>query len=92
MSIFSEIREKFSFMPFTLRALEYSKRQFFGLAECLDHGLLQPYPVLYEKQGILVAHVKYTVLLMRRVSKRITSYPLQELQPSKFIEDKTEIK
>jgi hypothetical protein len=55
-------------MPFTLRALaegaegeakqELSAGQLrLGLVECLNHGLLQPYPVLHEKQGDLVAQV-----------------------------------
>jgi hypothetical protein len=29
-----------------------------GLVECLNHGLLHPYPVLHEKQGDLVAQVR----------------------------------
>jgi hypothetical protein len=28
-----------------------------GLVECLNHGLLHPYPVLHEKTGELVAQV-----------------------------------
>ncbi|XBI75339.1 hypothetical protein VPH35_068718 [Triticum aestivum] len=74
--IFSEIREKFTFMPFTLRALEDRKRQFLSLTECCIDELLQPYPVLYEKQGDLVAHIKFTVLLMANGSDKITSHQL----------------
>lgn len=32
--------------------------------ECLNHELLHPYPVLHEKGGDLVAHIKCTVLIM----------------------------
>lgn len=37
--------------------------------------------------GDYVAHIKFTVLLMPNGSDRITSHPLQDLQPSKTIDD-----
>ncbi|RWR78861.1 ERBB-3 BINDING PROTEIN 1-like protein [Cinnamomum micranthum f. kanehirae] len=89
--IFSEINQKFPIMPFTARALE-EKRARLGLVECVNHDLLQPYPVLHEKPGDLVAHIKFTVLLMPNGSDRITSHALQELKPTKTIEDDPEIK
>ncbi|XP_058110299.1 ERBB-3 BINDING PROTEIN 1 [Magnolia sinica] len=89
--IFSEINQKFPIMPFTARALE-EKRARLGLVECVNHDLLQPYPVLHEKPGDLVAHIKFTVLLMPNGSDRITSHALQELQPTKTIDDDPEIK
>ncbi|RWR97574.1 ERBB-3 BINDING PROTEIN 1-like protein [Cinnamomum micranthum f. kanehirae] len=49
--IFSEINQKFPIMPFTARALE-EKRARLGLVECVNHDLLQPYPVLHEKPAI----------------------------------------
>ncbi|KAM0948119.1 putative methionyl aminopeptidase [Dioscorea sansibarensis] len=89
--IFSEINQKFPIMPFTARALE-EKRARLGLVECVNHDLLQPYPVLHEKPGDLVAHIKFTVLLMPNGSDRITSHSLQQLQPTKTIDDEAEIK
>ncbi|KAJ6742316.1 ERBB-3 BINDING PROTEIN 1 [Salix viminalis] len=70
--IFSEINQKFPIMPFTARALE-EKRARLGLLEC--------------KPGDYVAHIKFTVLLMPNGSDRITSHSLQELQPTKTIDD-----
>jgi len=84
--IFSEINQKFPIMPFTARALE-EKRARLGLVECVNHELLQPYPVLHEKPGDYVAHIKFTVLLMPNGSDRVTSHPLQDLQPTKAIDD-----
>ncbi|PPE02390.1 hypothetical protein GOBAR_AA39726 [Gossypium barbadense] len=84
--IFSEINQRFPILPFTARALE-EKRARLGLVECVNHDLLQPYPVLYEKPGDYVAHIKFTVLLMPNGSDRITSHPLQELQSTKTIDD-----
>ncbi|XP_072975100.1 ERBB-3 BINDING PROTEIN 1 [Typha angustifolia] len=89
--IFSEISQKYPIMPFSARALE-EKRARLGLVECVNHELLQPYPVLHEKPGDLVAHIKFTVLLMPNGSDRITSHRLQQLQPSKSAEDDPEIK
>ena len=37
--------------------------------------------------GDFVAHIKFTVLLMPNGSDRITSHPLQELQPTKQVDD-----
>lgn len=89
--IFSEISQKFPIMPFSARALE-EKRARLGLVECVNHDLLQPYPVLHEKPGDLVAHTKFTVLLMPNGSDRITSHPSQQLQPTKNIDNDPEIK
>lgn len=89
--IFSEISQKFPIMPFSARALE-EKRARLGLVECMNHDLLQPYPVLHEKPGDLVAHIKFTVLLMPNGSDRITSHPVQQLQSTKGIDNDPEIK
>ncbi|KAJ8553056.1 hypothetical protein K7X08_020449 [Anisodus acutangulus] len=89
--IFSEISQKFPIMPFTARDLE-EKRARLGLVECVNHDLLQPYPVLHEKPGDLVAHIKFTVLLMPNGSDRVTSHALQELTPAKTIDNEPEIK
>ncbi|KAI3974532.1 hypothetical protein MKX01_020304 [Papaver californicum] len=89
--IFSEINQNFPIMPFSARALE-EKRARLGLVECVNHELLQPYPVLHEKPGDFVAHIKFTVLLMPNGSDRITSHALQELQPTKSLDEEPEIK
>ncbi|KAI3870986.1 hypothetical protein MKX03_029392, partial [Papaver bracteatum] len=89
--IFSEINQNFPIMPFSARALE-EKRARLGLVECVNHELLQPYPVLHEKPGDLVAHIKFTVLLMPNGSDRITSHALQEVQPTKTLDEEPEIK
>ena len=42
--------------------------------------------------GDLVAHIKFTVLLMPNGSDRITSHSLQELKPTKTVDSDPEIK
>nr|ACN41199.1 unknown [Picea sitchensis] len=38
-------------------------------------------------EGELVAHIKFTVLLMPNGSDKITGHPLQELNPTKAVDD-----
>jgi hypothetical protein len=52
-ALFSEVNKKFPTMPFALRAVDAEQKRF-GLVECINHGLLHPYPVLHEKTGELV--------------------------------------
>lgn len=53
--------------------------------ECLNHGLLHPYPVLHEKPGEVVAQIKGTVLLMPNGSSIITSAPRQTVTTEKKV-------
>jgi curved DNA binding protein len=69
----SEVTNKFTTMPFTLRAFEDEKKARLGVGECINHELIIPYPVLYEKDGEYVAQFKFTVLLMPNGPLRITN-------------------
>lgn len=86
-SIFGEVNRRFPTMPFTIGAWEDQKQVRLGLMECLNHGLLHPYPVLHEKAGEFVAQVKGTVLLMPTGSDVITQFPEQPLEPTVQLED-----
>ena len=46
-----EVERRFDAMPFTLRAFEDEKKARMGVVECAKHELLQPFNVLYEKEG-----------------------------------------
>ncbi|XP_014749584.1 PREDICTED: proliferation-associated protein 2G4 [Sturnus vulgaris] len=76
-AFFSEVERRFDTMPFTLRALEDEKKARMGVVECAKHELLQPFNVLYEKEGEFVAQFKFTVLLMPNGPMRITSGPFE---------------
>ena len=56
-----------------------------GLGECINHGLLHPYPVLHEKAGEVVAQAKATVLLMPNGSDRITPAQPQNVKSEKQV-------
>ncbi|XP_010156890.1 PREDICTED: proliferation-associated protein 2G4, partial [Eurypyga helias] len=84
-AFFSEVERRFDTMPFTLRAFEDEKKARMGVVECAKHELLQPFNVLYEKEGEFVAQFKFTVLLMPNGPMRITSGPFEpELYKSEF--------
>ncbi|XP_059817520.1 proliferation-associated protein 2G4-like [Hypanus sabinus] len=72
-AFFSEVERRFDTMPFTLRAFQDEKKAKMGVMECTKHELLQPFKVLYEKEGVFVAQFKFTVLLMPNGPLRITS-------------------
>lgn len=84
--VYSEVLKKHSTSMFTLRSLG-AERSRFGLVECVTHGLLHPYPVMWEKAGELVAQVKGTVLLLPNGSDRVTTAMQQAVQTDKSIED-----
>ncbi|EDL84837.1 proliferation-associated 2G4, isoform CRA_b [Rattus norvegicus] len=59
------------------KAFEDEKKARMGVVECAKHELLQPFNVLYEKEGEFVAQFKFTVLLMPNGPMRITSGPFE---------------
>lgn len=69
---FSEVTQKHGMMAFNLRDFEDQKKAKMGLKECVTHKLIDPYQVLYEKNGEIVAQFKFTVLLMPSGSHKIT--------------------
>ncbi|CAN0156857.1 unnamed protein product, partial [Phaeothamnion confervicola] len=62
--LFNEVNARFPTLPFCLRAMDDEKQARMGVVECVKHELMQPYPVMYERAGDIVAHFKFTVLLL----------------------------
>merc|ERR1719233_808490 len=85
-AFFSEMDKRFALMPFTLRAFEDEKKARMGVVECVKHGLCDPYPVIFEREGEVVAQFKFTVLLMPSGPLRITGGPAFE--PELYSSDK----
>jgi len=74
-AFFSEVNKRFSTFPFTLRALADSRAAKMGVVECVNHELMESYPVLYEKPGEVVAHFKFTAMLLPTSIVRATEGP-----------------
>lgn len=72
-----EIETKFMTFPFAVRNLE-SKKARLGLNEMLKHDAIVPYPVLYEREGEIVAHFKMTLLINNKKIEPITGVNMQK--------------
>lgn len=82
--LFNEVNSRYPTLPFTLRCMSDEKSARMGITECVNGGLLQPYPVYYEKQNDLVAQFKFTILLLASGTSKITGAPLSP----QFVSDK----
>ncbi|XP_050293413.1 proliferation-associated protein 2G4 [Anthonomus grandis grandis] len=69
---FTEVRTKHGNMPFNLRYFEDETKAKMGVNECVKNKLVEPFQVLFEKPGEIVAQYKFTVLLMPNGPHRIT--------------------
>jgi len=85
--VFNQVNSKFPTFPFNLRALGDEKRAKLGITEMLKHNLVNPYPVLYEKQGEYVAQFKFTLLLLPSGTSRENTFPPPYVASDYKIED-----
>jgi len=87
---YHDVQSRFTMMPFTLRDFPDQKTARLAVKECVDHELLDPYPVLIEKDGEFVAQFKYTILLMPKGPLRITQGPtdLSNFESQYSLDDK----
>jgi len=69
-----EAMAKSAFLPFTLRALGAEATARLGIVELVNHGVVAPYPVLFER-GAELAHVNATVLLLPGGTLKIAGAP-----------------
>ena len=59
-----QIDRKAPVFPFTLRAIDDERQARMGVSEMLSHGMVDPYPVLFERDGEFVAQFKTTVFVL----------------------------
>lgn len=86
---FSKIGKQFGTMPFNLRSMDDEKKARMGVHECVTHKLIEPFQVLYDKEGAHVAQFKFTVLLMPNGPHKITGLPFDDalVKSEKAVED-----
>jgi len=82
--VLSEVTTKFNMMPFNIRSLEDEKKARMGLMECVSHGLITPYEILYEKEGEFVGLFKFTVAILANGTTIISNPPRNETVKSEF--------
>lgn len=86
--LFNEITKKHPALPFTMRGFPDEKAAKMGIRECVNHNLLQPYQVLYQYPGDKIAHVKFTVLLMKDKTVKVTGLaPPAGMQSTKVVSE-----
>jgi len=90
---FRKVQKEHAVMPFNLRNFDDAVKARMGVMECLTHKLVEAYPVLWEKQGEVVAEFKYTVLVMPNGPQRITGLPfdLTMFESDHKIQDNAEV-
>jgi len=74
--VLTEVDRKYPTLPFTLRHFDDERQAKMGITECVNHGLLMPYPSLIEKNDAKVAHFKCTVLLLPSGTNKVTGLPM----------------
>jgi len=90
---YSEVDKKCGTMAFSIRSFDDEKKAKMGIIECVKHLLIEPFTVLYEREGEFVAQFKFTVLLMPNGPMKITGLPFDETAfQSEFSVDDDEIK
>lgn len=82
--VFNEVNKLFPTMPFTMRSLSDEKAAKLGIRECVNHGLIEVYNVVSEHKGDIIAHVKFTVLLLAGGNVKVTGLAM----PAGFSSDK----
>jgi len=82
--VLTEVNKRFPTLPFTIRALGDEVQGRMGVVECMKHDMLHAYPPIYEKEGDIVVHVKFTVLVMQSGQVKVTlnkvGLPLDRIQ------------
>merc|ERR1719244_1376853 len=91
---YSKVGKQFGTMPFNIRNMEDEKKARMGVVECVNKKLIEPFQVLFDKEGCYVAQYKFTVLLMPNGPHKITGLPFDEslVKSDKKVEDEEIIK
>jgi len=91
---YSKVSKQFGPMPFNIRNMEDEKKARMGVVECVTHRLIEPFQVLFDKEGSYVAQYKFTVLLMPNVPHKITGLPFDEslVKSDKSVQDEEIVK
>lgn len=60
----NQVNTKYPSLPFSLRAFEDQTAVRIGIKHCMDHELIEPFAVVEEKKGEVVAHWKASVAVL----------------------------
>merc|ERR1711881_139899 len=91
---YSKVSKQFGPMPFNIRNMEDEKKARMGVVEGVTHRLIEPFQVLFDKEGCHVAQYKFTVLLTPNGPHKITGLPFDEslVKSDKSVQDEEIVK
>jgi len=79
-AVLNDINQKFTTMPFTLRAFPDQNKARLGMTELINHNLVHSYPVLYEKDGEYVAQIKFTAIIQPKSTLKFNDFDVPYVQ------------
>ena len=77
-AFFNVVGQKYPTTPFSIASIEDATTARVGVTECLNHDMLQPYPVLAEKTGEFVAQFKTTAVLLPSGTLVLSEIPFED--------------
>jgi len=78
-------------MPFNVRYFNIAQARL-GVKEMVEHSMLQPYPVLYEKNSEIVAQFKFTLLVLPNSTSNLNEgFPLPSVSSDFTYENDEEL-
>lgn len=80
-----DIQTRFNTLPFSMRHVD-RKVGGMGLIECFRHGLVDSYPVLCEKKGAFVVHLKTTLLVTPTITQQYVVPQVQSYSSTKSLQ------
>lgn len=80
-----DVQTRFHTLPFSMRHVD-RKVAGMGLVECYRHGLVDAYPVLCEKKGAFVVHLKTTLLLTPTITQQYVVPQVQSYKSAKSLQ------
>jgi len=82
--LLQQINKKAPVFPFTLRAFDDERQARMGISEMVSHGMVDPYPVLFEKDHEIVAQFKTTVFVLPKQTRAAFTPALPDYVKSEY--------
>jgi len=82
--LLQQINRKCPVFPFTIRCFDDERQARMGVSEMVSHGMVDPYPVLFEKEHEIIAQFKTTVFVLPKNTRPAFTPALPEYVKSEF--------
>eukprot|EP01096_Ripella_sp_DP13-Kostka_P017024 TRINITY_DN856_c0_g1_i1.p1 TRINITY_DN856_c0_g1~~TRINITY_DN856_c0_g1_i1.p1 ORF type:complete len:390 (+),score=228.09 TRINITY_DN856_c0_g1_i1:73-1242(+) len=87
-TMLQDVNRKYPTFPFSLRSFDGEGKAKLGIIELLKHDVIQPFPIVLEKDnGEQVAQFKFTVLIREKVTEKLAVYNLPYVSSAISITD-----